>query len=708
MPNPCAVEGRSICVVDQEAGFTCQCDPGFIEDVVGACVLEPIGGCEDSHLDGDAFEPDECAVEATPLVEGEIRAHTIEPAGDVDWFSIDVEAGHIYRIAVTRAGLSDAVISLYDTDGVRVIRTNDTPESITYEFDAAGTYFIRVRHYSSVRTGGYQVSFEDRGTDDHGDSPDTATLVASDGVPVAGEIETRADHDYFAFEAEAGRIYRGAITRTGLSDGVIGLFGPDGARIRESDSPESITYEFDAAGTYFFRVRHYSTTRTGGYTFTLTDEGTDDHGDDVETATPTVPGEEPMLGRIETPGDHDYFGFEAEVGRIYRGAVTRDGLSDAVIALYGPDGDRIRESDSPEYIGFEAEIPGRYAFRVRHWSSTRTGGYSFALSDLGVDDHGDSAETATPLAVDADGAPGNIETNGDNDYFAFAAQPRHVYRIRLTRDSLSDGYLYVYDPAGVRVQQSDTETLYVEANAAGDWVVRVRHYSSVRTGTYTLAVTDLGPDDHGDDMDSATPLVADGNPIAGNIESPNDNDWFTLAAEAGRIYRLALTRVSLSDGYVYLYGPDGETVLRSSNSPESITWEFDDAGRYGFRVRHASSSARGTYTVSVTDEGQDDHGDSALTATDIAADGEDTAGLIETRGDADWFRAPLDGGRVYRIRTAGLDMEMTLYGVDGATRLASTGGSTLDVDVGEAGVYFIRVMADSSSATGAYTVSVVD
>ena len=178
-------------------------------------------------------------------------------------------------------------------------------------------------------------------------------------------------------------------------------------------------------------------------------------------------------------------------------------------------------------------------------------------------------------------------------------------------------------------------------------------------------------------------------------------------AEEGHIYRIEMTRAGISDGYIYLYAPDGETSLYASNV-ESVVYEFDDGGRYFFRVRHYQASGRGDYTVQITDLGLDDHADVAVGATPLSADGVEVTGSLETRGDVDYFALQLDGSQVYQLNTTGVDVRITVYAQDAITRIGYTGSSLLNIDVDSAGLYYVDIRGDASSTTGNYTLSVID
>ena len=89
-----------------------------------------------------------------------------------------------------------------------------------------------------------------------------------------------------------------------------------------------------------------------------------------------------------------------------------------------------------------------------------------------------------------------------------------------------------------------------------------------------------------------------------------------------------------------------------------------------------------------------------------------TAGTIETRGDTDWFKFQATAGKTY-VFTVGLgtlrDSVLSLYGLNGATRLASnddygpTAASQITWKAPASGTYYVVVGAYGNSLTGSYT-----
>jgi len=334
----------------------------------------------------------------------------------------------------------------------------------------------------------------------------------------------------------------------------------------------------------------------------MTDEGTDDHGDDAANASPIMDGQT-INGNIETAGDNDWFKFTAQAGRIYSLTVNRSTLSDAYVWLYAPDGTTsLIIRDSPESIKYEFDQAGTYFFRVRSYSTTdpyNIGTYTVIMTDDGIDDHGDTLATATTIAADNQAVNGEIETPGDRDYFAFTAQAGHIYEFSGTRNSLSDMYIYLIDSTGTVVASINSAgALRYRFDQGGTYAWYVRHSSSSSAstvGTYTVRLADLGTDDHSDEAASGTLILTDAAPTNGEIESPNDVDYFRVSLQAGATYRVDTTGLTVAKS---VYAPDGSTVVPGS-SADTFTFTATQTGIHYIRVRHNFTSV-GTYTIKIT------------------------------------------------------------------------------------------------------------
>lgn len=228
----------------------------------------------------------------------------------------------------------------------------------------------------------------------------------------------------------------------------------------------------------------------------------------------------------------------------------------------------------------------------------------------------------------------------------------------------------------------------------------LRAYYSNATGTYSLTISDLGLDDHGDDRASATPMVAGPEAVPGKIETFGDVDCFALAAEAGHIYSFFASEGSL-DLWLYFYGTDG-SLLRSEDYA-NFAYEFGTAGTRYLCLRAYNTNATGSYTLTVTDLGLDDHADGPTGATPLGTSGVSVAGKIETAGDEDWFAVSVVNGLVYQVSVTGIGRTTTVLGANGSSVITSSSASTFTFTVGSSGGYYLRV---TSSGTGSYTVAV--
>ena len=99
-------------------------------------------------------------------VDGTTYSASISPEGDFDWYRFNASAGVPYLMETS--GTTDMYMELYDRDGVTLIFENDDGKidlnsRILWRFESSGTYYIRLRGWSSSETGSYEVSVEVNG-----------------------------------------------------------------------------------------------------------------------------------------------------------------------------------------------------------------------------------------------------------------------------------------------------------------------------------------------------------------------------------------------------------------------------------------------------------------------------------------------------------------------------------------------------------------
>lgn len=768
-PNPCVARNQTTCgVVD--GGAVCACNAGYAS-VDGGCPMDLPPSCADQH-GGDPFEPDECPAIATPVSATDLPlvGHTIEPAGDADWFKLTAEANRVY--SATAIGTSDMALYLdaYAADAstvigfdhlgtsaplarfkalkagtlyvrVRAVKTNETgayalkvtdlgiddypdtaqlapplsvgaafagalqfpgdldvvqvslfgsrkygvgnhfgdggflPSPYTLELLAAdrvtvlrnetgvlktvrpdaGDFYLRVSGGPSSLTGGFQYGVIDLGLDDHGESPEEATLIAPTGNNFGASFERGDDRDYFAFDGVAGRAYRFECSMSGPSTVPVWLYvnGPIG-------SPAFPTYQ--ATGPVFVAFR---ATLTGRYTVavlesTLTPEpnlhyfcrlqdlGTDDHGDDATTATALVVNV-PSTGRINSPEDADFFRVSTTAGHIYRASCASNPTSDCEMRLLSATGAYLDSLTGSGSFAWESAGGGDYFIRINHLFLSFD--YAVRVDDLGVDDHGNTLNTATTIVPGPLPVSGSLETRTDVDVFRFAATASNVYRFVCVLSGGQSCAVKLKDALGAVLAEYPTGAnvpVAIEASAAATYFFEVT--AGIET-PYTWRLDNVGPDDFGDDAATASPITA-GAAVTGTLETPLDLDVFSFSAVAGRIYRFTCTTTAQYAPALRISNAAGTVVAPFIPGALSLgTASFKAAASGTFTVKLSTPAlwSVATYSVSMEDLGLDDHGDTGSTATALTLPTSATAAVLEFQGDTDFFSFDAVAGHVYRF-----------------------------------------------------------
>ena len=668
---------------------------------------------------------------ATRIRDGEFLDGDIERDGDRDFFFFSAERGREYRIETYLGSNSDTVLVLYGPDGGYLVEDDDSGDSgasrLEWVAPSSDTYYIEVSGFEST-PGTYQLSLSDLGAqppDDHGDDRSGATRIR-DGEFLDGDIELDGDRDFFSFSAERGREYR-IETHLGF-DTVLVLYGPDGDYlVEDDDSGDSgasrLEWVAPSSDTYYIEVSGFEST-TGTYQLSLSVLGAqppDDHGDDRSGATRIRDGEF-LDGDIERDGDRDFFFFSAERGREYR-LETHLGV-DTVLLLYGPDGDYLVEDDDSgeggaSLLEWVAPSSDTYYIEVSGFSGM-LGTYQLSLSALGAqppDDHGDDRSGATRIR-DGEFLSGDIELDGDRDFFFFSAERGREYRIETHLGSNGDTVLVLYGPDGGYLVEDDdsgdsgASLLEWVAPSSDTYYIEVSGFDGT-PGTYQLSLSDLGaqpPDDHGDGLSGAT-HIRDGEFLSGDIELDGDRDFFFFSAERGREYRIKTHLGSNDDTVLFLYGPDGGYLDENDDSGDSgasrLEWVAPSSDTYYIEVSGFDGTP-GTYQLSLLELGR------PATEVNAIGPGETVEGRIGDEEDRGYFEFSAQRGREYVIEThlgSISDTVLVLTG-PGGLRLADDdsgdgAASRMYWTAPESDEYLIEVKG-FDGATGSYALSLTE
>ena len=564
-----------------------------------------------------------------------------------------------------------ALYAIFDADGHRIGRGDyDSGEGsnsrLSFTATESATYYVAAfgydAHTRTYHTGTYTLSVAEATVavtapaDDFRADAGTAGRVAVGGS-ATGEIEAARDVDWFAVELEAGKTYRIDLKGSPTGDGTLAhpvLHGikdaggnrTDGVRAYDGGGGTNSHVLITATGTatYYVAAAGYDydtrTYHTGTYTLSVT--YVDDFTGDTGTAGSVAVGGS-ATGEIELRDDRDWFAVELEAGKTYRidlkGASTGDGTlaHPNLFGIYDAGSnymDGVRAYDggvgTNSHVLFTATDTATH-YVVAEGQGDGTGTYTLSVAEAPEvpDDPASAAGASGTVAVTVPGddfpagtgtsgtvavggsATGELEYEGDYDWFAVELQEGKTYQIDLKGASANAGTLRdphlggIYDRNGTAVAGADddggvgrasllvftaseTATYYVAAggrNAAG--------YSHThQTGTYALSVTEINADDHTGDINTAA-RVAVGGSARGEIESGGDRDWFAVGFEAGKTYRIDLKGASTGDGTLAdpvtgVFVNDGTGVCRS--------WDDND-GVGANALSHYTALASGTHFV---------------------------------------------------------------------------------------------------------------
>ena len=261
---------------------------------------------------------------------------------------------------------------------------------------------------------------------------------------------------------------------------------------------------------------------------------------------------------------------------------------------------------------------------------------------------------ATPVSVGAV-APGEVEDEGNVDFFVFEAEEGELYQVDVALGTLDDSVAVLYDSDLTELASNDdyadtyASRLYWEAGYSGSHYVAVEGGRSDSSGTYTLGIA-VAEDDHSSSFAGATPVTV-GETTPGEIAYEGDVDFFVFEAEEGQLYQVDVALGTLDDSFAELYD-SGELWLASNDDHgdtwgSRLYWEAEYSGSHYVAVEGGWSDSSGTYTLAIA-TAEDDHSSSFAGATPVTV-GETTPGEIAYEGDVDFFVFEAEEGQLYQV-----------------------------------------------------------
>ena len=240
---------------------------------------------------------------------------------------------------------------------------------------------------------------------------------------------------------------------------------------------------------------------------------------------------------------------------------------------------------------------------------------------------------------------GEFEVIGDVDFFAFHAEVGEVYHMHLTSSTIDRPQFNLFDAERSRLNPYFGDEFQWQATSTGTFYVAafVREFDQ-DIGTYKLVVNRLPDDDHGYDLQTATPLMLD-SITHGAMSWPDDTDFFKFEASKGEQYLIDLDRGGGEGVAVVLLDPQGEQIAREIHI-DDIIWTASVSATHYVAIEPAWNHVSYSVVVTLSDY-VDDHGDSFENATRISV-GESIDAVIAWR-DTDYFRFDVEKGRSYHL-----------------------------------------------------------
>ena len=550
------------------------------------------------------------------------------------------------------------------------------------------------------------------------------------GDTATGNIGSNGDRDWFAVELVAGRTYvidlRGSSTDDGtLSDPYLrGIHDSDGNLIPRTTNDDGgqgynsrVTFTATESGTHYIAAGAYSGQGTYEVEVTDTPRTIEDDlpatiGDDLPTTveddfpatvdtTGTVEVGGSATGEIESADDHDWFAVELEAGKTYQidtgGVRTGGGTlpSGRLHGVYDADGNRIpgvydrstvhvgRVRVDDDQVFFTPDEDGTYYVAASNGEFTSTGAYTVRVTEM-EDDFPSTVDTTGTVEIGGT-ATGEIQYQGDGDWFAVELAAGQGYHIDLKGRSTNDGTLYspylsgIYDAEGNQIPgtvdrvagSGKNSRVHFTAETDGTYYIAAASAYNTSLGTYEVRVWE---DDFSGDRRGTTGTVEVGGSATGEIQYQSDSDLFAVELEAGKTYQIdvggaisgggtlpfgRLYRVYDTDGYWLQGVSDPITIQGFAWGPhpvehyedEQVFFTPDEDGTYYLAVGDPSRGATGTYTVRVT-EIEDDFPQTVDTTGTVEVGGTAT-GEMQYETDRDWFAVELTAGETYKVELLG-------------------------------------------------------
>ena len=366
----------------------------------------------------DSNEPNETAVQATPLTIGVEKVGTIGFAGDLDFYSFEISESGIVEIGVT--GLPGLAWQVTVYDGLQVVLYNingnvagtGNPVNVLLQVEP-GEYFVRLRSYYNYTgtTDPYSILVATEAADPNelNNSFETATPIEID-QEMAGSPFPRDDEDYYRFEIDQAGVVEVFVSSVDNARMWGGLYNVNQTEIvggwGATSGPLNFIRLLDA-GVYYFRIYVGTETSREQYRLNITLDTSDPHemNNTFATATP-ISADEEVVGAIRTSADKDVYKFEVkEAGTVRAVLLDVPPNIDMYLGLHGPTQQRIDwirgATGGAIDKSFGVTTPGTHYIWIEDYGNNNYGPGVYRLSVSGA-----------PVGIGSTAATGDVGNNG--------------------------------------------------------------------------------------------------------------------------------------------------------------------------------------------------------------------------------------------------------------------------------------------------------
>jgi hypothetical protein len=311
--------------------------------------------------------PADSSTDAALAPDGDYREGTLSPAGDKDWFRLNLIESQGLRISVTSLegggeALGDPYIAIYGPNGEQVATDDDGGEGLNawleYTAATAGAYYLEVRGFvEEAGAGRYAIQITGG---EVGASADTSEFINTIGEGRSSTISGPGDADWWGVSLVEGRPYRFYLdSNDGTLDPMLRLYDQNGAEVASDDDGGSGTNSYlsfisTTGGVYYLGASAFGDQGAGAYTLRISDTDVPGMNSDEYLATEG----DDRISRIDMPGDLDGYSIMLEAGANYTIEVKghgEDPLTDPFVAILNSGGERVT-SDDDSGDGLDARL----------------------------------------------------------------------------------------------------------------------------------------------------------------------------------------------------------------------------------------------------------------------------------------------------------------------------------------------------------------